>query len=256
MIRPEKLKGHYCSDMTLACRLTVRGALILFLLYGTSSSTGEVVAGTSPTGDALRQQLQVLIAQKTEHLSDPAFLVRLADIYLDLGDDVSMGTSDRKIAYEEGARLARLALELQEQNAQAHYLYAANLGSAAQLSGLMASALSIQDLKRHVKRALELNPDHAPALHMMGMMLDELPWLLGGDSDGALTYLRRAVVANAGDVHARLDLARAYIKRKDPISARREIEIILLQPLPSDFSTSDQRHREEAIQLRDSLRSP
>jgi tetratricopeptide (TPR) repeat protein len=242
--------------MTLACRLTVRGAFILFLLHGTTSSTGEVVAGTSLTGDALRQQLQVLIAQKAEHLSDPAFFVRLADIYLDLGDDVSMGTSDRKIAYEEGARLARLALELQEQNAQAHYLYAANLGSAAQLSGLMASALSIQDLQRHVKRALELNPDHAPALHMMGMMLDELPWLLGGDSDGALTYLQRAVVANAGDVHARLDLARAYIKRKDPISARREIEMILLQPLPSDFSTSDQRHREEAMQLRDSLRSP
>jgi hypothetical protein len=30
----------------------------------------------------------------------------------------------------------------------------------------------------------------------------------------------------------------------------------LLQPLPSDFSTGDQRHREEALQLRDSLRAP
>lgn len=242
--------------MTVACHLTVRVALTLFLLYGASSGTREVVADNIPTGEGLRQQLQALLAQKAEHLSDPAFLVRLADVYLDLGDDVSLGTSDRGAAYDEGARLARLAIELREQNAQAHYLYAANRGSAAQLSGLMASALTLQDIKRHVKRALELNPDHAPALHMMGMMLDELPWLLGGDADGALTYLRRAVVANAGDVHARLDLARAYIKRKDPISARREIEIILLQPLPSDFSTSDQRHREEALQLRDSLRAP
>src|SRR5262249_6564171 len=154
--------------MTFACHLTVRVALTLFFLYWASSGTGEVVAGNSPNGDGLRQQLQALLAQKAEHLSDAAFLVRLADVYLDIGDDISMGTLDRKAAYEEGARLARLALDLQEQNAQAHYLYAANLGSAAQLSGLMASALSIQDLKQHVKRALELNPDHAPALHMMG----------------------------------------------------------------------------------------
>jgi hypothetical protein len=52
----------------------------------------------------------------------------------------------------------------------------------------MASALTVSELKAHVRRALELKQDYAPALHMMGMMLEELPWFLGGDREGALTY--------------------------------------------------------------------
>ncbi|MBI3356914.1 MAG: hypothetical protein HY038_09125, partial [Nitrospirae bacterium] len=106
-----------------------------------------------------------------------------------------METSKRRDVYEEGAKCARRAIELREQNADAHYLYAANLGSAAQLKGMMASALTIQDLKRHVTRALGLNPNHAPALHMMGMMLEELPWFLGGDAESALSYLQHHPIA-------------------------------------------------------------
>lgn len=224
-------------------------------LYGANSALSGVAAAEPSTGAGLQEQLQALLAQRSEHSSDPAFLVRLANFYLHLGDDVSVETSKRKGSYEEGARVAHQALELQEQMADAHYLYAANRGSAAQLTGMMASALTVQELKRHVKRALELNPAHAPALHMMGMMLEELPWFLGGDAEDALAYLRRAVVVDPDYVHARLDLARAYAKRKDLGAAKREIEIILQQPLPSDASAATRRHREEALELQNSLKT-
>lgn len=227
----------------------------MLFLHEASRVLSGVAAAEPPAGAGLQQQLQALLAQRSERSSDPAFLVRLADVYLHLGDDVSVETSKRRASYEEGARVARQALELQEQIADAHYLYAANLGSASQLAGMMASALTIQDLKRHVKRTLELNPAHAPALHMMGMMLEELPWFLGGDAEGALTYLRQAVLTDPGYDHARLDLARAYAKRKDPGAARREVEIILQQPLPSDASAAKRRHREEALQLLNSLKT-
>ncbi|HJT22713.1 MAG TPA: tetratricopeptide repeat protein [Nitrospira sp.] len=203
--------------------------------------------------DNLQAQLQHLLAQKSERSSDPAYLVRLSDVYLDVGDDVSLDIPTRTAAYEEGAKIADKAIELQERNADAHYLYAANSGSAAQLKGMMASALTIQDLKRHVKRALELNPNHAPALHMMGMMLEELPWILGGDADGALSYLRQAVTADPNYAHARLDLAKAYLKRKDAAAARRELSIILRQPLATPPSETDRRRRQEAVNLLDSL---
>jgi tetratricopeptide (TPR) repeat protein len=239
--------------MAMQCCLVIH-MVLTFVLYGAGSSLSAGTAADLTTGAGLQYKLQVLLSQRNERSSDPEFLVRLADIYLDLGDDVSIETSKRRDAYEEGAKCARRAIELREQNADAHYLYAANLGSAAQLKGMIASALTIHDLKRHVTRALGLNPNHAPALHMMGMMLEELPWFLGGDAEGALSYLRRAVAADPGSSHARLDLAKAYIKRKDPNTARRELETILQQPLPSDASVSDRRHREEALQLRDSLR--
>ena len=208
-------------------------------------------AGSSP--QSLEDELRHRIAANAGTSSDPAVLVKLANLYLDLGDDVSSEVEKRRTAYEAGASIAKRALELQEANAEAHYLYAANLGRAAQLKGLMASALTIQDLKYHVKRALELQKDHAPSLHMMGMMLEELPWVMGGDSGAALGYLQRAVAVNPSYTHARLDLAKAYLRRKDVASARRELHIILEASLtPSGQS----RHEKEAWALLNSLELP
>ena len=115
----------------------------------------------------------------------------------------------------------------------------------------MASALTISDIKAHVRRALELKPNHAPALHMMGMMLEELPWFLGGDAEGAIIYLQRSIAADPQDIHARLDLAKTYIKRRNTNAVRTELTTIL----SSDTSTdeSNQRHREEARRLLRSL---
>lgn len=198
----------------------------------------------------LEDELRQLLAANADRYSDPAVLVKLASLYLNLGDDGHLDVEKRRTAYEAGARIAKRALELQNTNAEAHYLYAANLGSAAQLKGLMASALTIQDLKYHVKRALELQKNHAPALHMMGMMFEELPWVMGGDSRAALDYLQRAVAVDPSYVHARLDLAKAYLKRKNVASARRELHSIL----ETSFTPVEQgQHEKEARALLDSL---
>ena len=177
-------------------------------------------------------------------------MVEVSALYLDLGDELR-DAAQRRAAYEEGARVAERALEL-EPTAQAHYLYAANLGSAAQMTGVMASAWRIQEIKSHVKQALALNPKHAPALHMMGMMLEELPWVLGGDAAAALAYLRRAVAADPGYEHARLDLAKAYLKRGDATAARQELRV-LVENSAGPAPVTPSRHAQEARQLLDSL---
>jgi tetratricopeptide (TPR) repeat protein len=233
--------SHRTIALTLCC-----GAAVLLLSVQSTFAISESVQN-------LEQRLQGLLAEKRQHASDPDILVKLADVYLDLGDEESQDTAKRRAAYEEGARLARQALDLQEQNADAHYLYAANLGSAAQLRGSMASALTVQDLKTHVRRALELNGNHAPALHMMGMMMEELPWFLGGDTDAALTYLKRALLADPSYIHARLDLAKIYIKRHASDEARRELRIIVEGPQPADLSAGARRYREEAWTILNSL---
>ena len=242
----------------MAVEKSLRGkrhlAVILFLL-GIPAALAQAEPPPSPSGQTsgLERKLQTLLADHAHTSSDPRALAQVADLYLDLGDEAYPEESKRRAAYEEGARLARRAIDLEESNAHAHYLYAANLGSAAQLKGVMASTLTIRELKAHVRRALELKNDHAPALHMMGMMLEELPWFLGGDVDAALAYLQRAVAADPQYTHARLDLAKAYIKRRDTDSARRELITILSKELPPDQSVSEQRHRQEATQFLTSL---
>lgn len=106
-----------------------------------------------------------------------------------------VNVGERKAMYERGATYAAQALQLRETLADAHFYYAANRGQVARLKGVMASTLIIEDLQKHVDRALQLQRDHAPALHMKGMLLEELPWFLGGDSQEALRYLSRAAAS-------------------------------------------------------------
>lgn len=211
-----------------------------------------LVAPAVSSPQSLEEELRQLIAANADKSSNPLALIKLANLYLNLGNDGNRDVEKRRIAYEAGARIAKRALELQNENAEAHYLYAANLGSAAQLKGMMASALTIQDLKYHVTRALQLQKDHAPSLHMMGMMLEELPWVLGGDSRAALGYLQRAVAVDPSYIHARLDLAKAYLKRKDLALARRELHSILETDLPLE---EQNQHEKEARALLNSLES-
>lgn len=227
--------------------MTTRSALIA--LPATIITVLTCMAAAPVCEISAQQRLDVLLGKANLRTAEPAIFIQIADLYLDLGDEVYSHVDQRRSAYERGAQAAQKALDLQERNAEAHYLYAANLGNAAQLKGVMASAFMIGDLKRHVKRALELSPHHPAALHMMGMMLEELPWVLGGDADEALSYLRRAVAADPGYEHARLDLAKAYVKRKDVASAAHEVKILLEQPLKPDACTAEQHHRQEAREL-------
>ena len=184
------------------------------------------VACPGQSSAELEADLLALQNLRAERPADQAVLLRLAARYLDLGDQLTEDLKRRE-AYEAGAAHAKRALELGEDNADAHYLYAANLGSAAQVTGLMAGAARVNEIKRHVRRALELRGRHAPSLHMMGMLLEELPWMLGGDRKAALNYLEAAVSADSEDLHARLDLAKAYLKRNDRERAARHLAVVV-----------------------------
>ena len=233
---------------TQLCFIALAAMLTLLSITAVTS-----IAAVPASKSGLQQRLQALLAERDLHATEAAFFVQIADLYLDVGDELYSDVDQRRSAYEGGVSAAQKALDLEECNAEAHYLYAANLGSAAQLKGIMASAWTVNQVMTHTRRALVLNPGHAGALHMMGMLLHELPWIFGGDKGKALSYLKQAVMADPGYVHARLDLAKAYIKRDDPGAARRELDTIVNQPPVADESERNRRHRLEASKLLGSL---
>ncbi|HBP86453.1 MAG TPA: tetratricopeptide repeat protein [Nitrospirales bacterium] len=228
------------------------GLLLFKGIQGSWAETGSLKADSSKSP---LTQLQRLLAEGSQNSSDPAMLLQLADLYLEIGQEIYQDENRKRQAFDEGARLARRALDTEKDNAEAHYLYAANLGSSAQIEGVMASALTVNTLKTHVRRALELNPHHAPALHMMGMMLEELPWFLGGDPDMAITYLIQATEVKPDYIRARLDLAKIYIKRQNLRAAREELRHIIDETPRSPASESWQHNHQEALILLDALPS-
>ena len=198
---------------------------------------------------AIEEDIQQLQVQAESSPKDPRTLSDLARLYLQLGGISQDSIEDRITLHEKGTQLAKQALALQENLADAHFYYAANLGSATQLRGVMASAFVVEELKLHAKRAVELQSDHSPALHMLGRMLDELPWFLGGDEDVALRYLEKAVSADEHNAHARLDLAKLYLERKQVVEARKELqEVVQHVPLEQNWNWTFQ-HKPEAERL-------
>ena len=93
--------------------------------------------------ESLRRELASLLEARAQGSTNPDPLTRLAALYLDMGDNLFNDTASRIAAYEEGARLAQRALDLDDTEANAHFLYAANLGNAMYLKGIVASAMGV-----------------------------------------------------------------------------------------------------------------
>ncbi|GJL69184.1 MAG: hypothetical protein NPIRA06_18190 [Nitrospirales bacterium] len=181
--------------------------------------------------------------------TDLTRLLRLAGLYLDLGYGVYIDREQKLAAFQEGARVAQKALDLRESSAEAHFLYAANLGSAAELEGLVAAALTIQKLKKHVHRVLELDPENVQAHHMLGRMYEELPWVLGGDQEVAGDHLKMAVSLDSHYAPAGLDLAKWYLKHEQNLEAVRELTRVVNTPPLKKRWIWERIHRPEARDL-------
>ena len=195
---------------------------------------------------SLMNKLQNLKTESEKNPSNPKILTEIAELYLDMGDIFYTHKSQRILAYEEGVKISEKAIRLDEKNANAHFYFAANLGSAARLKGQIASLFTIQKLKTHVNRTLELRGNHSYALHMKGMLLEELPWLIGGNHKEALKYLQKAVEVKPDYAKARIDLARAYIKRKKFSEARQALQFVLQMESHSNEYVWNHYHRPEA----------
>jgi len=198
---------------------------------------------------SLESELQHLLAVTQRDRPDPNLLLQLAEIYLDLADDLYTDDPKRLSAYEQGAKAASRAMELQDSNAQAHFLYAANLGSAERMRGLTTAGMKVKEIKRHVARAIELDNNHAQALQMMGGLLMELPWFLGGDKELAQEYLERAVAADGNFTNARILLAKSYKRQARTEDARKQLEYVIHAEHPHYPYTWARKFKPEAERM-------
>ncbi len=221
--------------LALICHLTG--------LAGVTGATEESVESI----ESIKKEIKRV--RELPYTTDPVIATKLAGLYLALGNEIDLDPDQRIAEYKEGARIAQHALDLKENLADAHFYYAANLGSAAYLQGILASLVNLQDLTDHVIRTLELEEKHAPAHHMRGMMLEELPWFLGGDSEKALHHLQRAVEIDNYYMHARLHLGEAYLDRDRIREAVQELQFVVRNEPRESKGKWAKQYRPEAERL-------
>ena len=146
--------------------------------------------------------------------------------------------------YRRGERHARAAVSVNPGDAEAHFHLARAVGLAALSLGVRDRVKYATEVRAEALRALEIDPKHPGALHVMGMWNAEVMRLngferafarrfLGGKVMGsaswsdAIRYMEEAVAVDPGRLTHHLDLARIYRARGEKAKAREHYEAVL-----------------------------
>jgi hypothetical protein len=116
--------------------------------------------------------------------------------------------ASRASLLERGLALAEAAVAADDTDAAAHFAIFCNLGRRLQLQPLgWGRVTAVRRVRIEIDRALALAPRSARVLTAKGIMLLELPRLLGGDPDEGRRLLRRALEVSPGFADAAQALA-------------------------------------------------
>lgn len=202
--------------------------------------------------ESLKQAISIYQQALTVEPQNPLPYVRMSKAYLAIGDGL---TEDRLPWYERGELAAERALALKEDSADAHFYLAANHGNVVNLKPFWkVSPAVVADLEKHLLRALELEPHHARALHMMGVLLNQTPGplrlLLVGKKGQVEDYLKRAAEADSNSyAYIRWSLVEFYRETGRSAQARAQAQAVLTMPNPTDRRAWAEKYRPAAEAL-------
>jgi tetratricopeptide (TPR) repeat protein len=109
------------------------------------------------------------------------------------GKATSEGASkDEALAmYQEGMKLASQAIELNSNSPWAYYWRASNLGSWGSTKGIADSLGSLGKMKADLHACLKIDPKHGDAWSVLAIINADVPGVLGGSIDKAVSQDRK-----------------------------------------------------------------
>ena len=143
-----------------------------------------------------------------------------------------------------GESLARRAIKVNSQDAEAHFHLARALGRRALSVGVRDRVKFGTEVRAEALEALRLDPNHPGALHVMGVWNAEVMRLngiqrffaknvLGGrvfgeaSWDKAVSFMERAVAVDPDRIVHHLDLGKIYADVGDKAKARTQLELVV-----------------------------
>ena len=225
-------------------------ALILaFCLLVTTGARAQSPADHIRIGDSLQasfkpdEALHHYTAAIGPDSSNYEALWKAARSEIDLAE-VERDETRRNQYSRAGEALARRAIRVNPQDAEAHFHLARALGRRALSVGVRDRIKFATEVRAEALEALRLNGDHPGALHVMGVWNAEVMRLngfsrfmaknvLGGKVFGeaswdlAVKYMERAVAVDPDRIVHRLDLGKIYEDRGDKAKARAQFELVV-----------------------------
>jgi tetratricopeptide (TPR) repeat protein len=169
--------------------------------------------------------------------------------------------------YRIAREFAQLTMDKHPEKPRSHYVYGvSSLGLADDMPNSSERIQLIRDVKEHGDKALNMDPEYAPAWHLMGVWHSNMANIgrgqrLGarilygslpdGSNEKAELYLRKAVELDPAVIMFRLDLAQHYHENNQGKKAIPVLESILEMQIVSENDYIDMK---EAKQRYDELR--
>ncbi|MGE0353923.1 MAG: hypothetical protein AB7I33_12455 [Gemmatimonadales bacterium] len=175
---------------------------------------------------------------------------RAAQALIDIGKQTpdSVKSPERDSLYARAEWYARRAAELNPDDVSGHFVLAQAIGRASLTRSKKERVRRAAEIRAEATRALELDPRHDGANHVMGRWNAEIMRLsgferffaktfLGGGIfnaaswDSATVYMERAVNLAPNNIYHHLDLGLVYLDRKRWPEARTQFSIIETLPV-------------------------
>jgi tetratricopeptide (TPR) repeat protein len=186
---------------------------------------------------------------------------------VDLGE-FDQSKDERTRFYRNAERYARRAVALMPQDAEGHFQLARAIGRNALTMGTRDRIKFAKEVRSEALAALQHDPKHPGALHVMGMWNAEVMRLsglsrmiaktfLGGQIFGeaswkeAVRYMEESAAAEPGRLVHHLDLGQIYADVGEPAKAREQLELVV-RGTPTEFN--DRHYKTEAEQKLRELR--
>ncbi|TPW19207.1 MAG: hypothetical protein FD126_2915 [Elusimicrobia bacterium] len=139
-----------------------------------------------------------------------------------------------------------MAVSLSSASADAWYWHGVALGKQGEARGMMRSLFMVGPLRKRMEGALRLSPCHAPARHVLGELLWQLPGVLGGSKGGARRELEAALACDAAYTAPYPTLAEVYLAA----GLRKEAEALLERAAKVGRPADPAEYQENLVDLR------
>ena len=156
----------------------------------------------------------------------------------------------QKEYFTKALKLAQKGVDLYPDSVDPRYVVAVAKGRLADVVGTRERIRLSHEIEESVRKALEIDPDHAPSLHLYGVWNSEVAnlsrgerfaarfisrGLPNGSNEKAEKLLKKAVEQDPDNILIRLDLARHYIRIDEESSAISWLEELLeMEPATKD----------------------
>lgn len=190
---------------------------------------------------------------------------RAAQALVDVGKQTpdSVKSPARDSLYAQAERYARAAVEANPEGADGHYILAAAIGRASLTKSKKERVRRAAEIRSEALRALDLDPRHDKAYHVMGRWHAEIMRLSGferffaktflggkifGEAswNGAIENLERATGLAPQVIYHHLVLAEVLIDRKRYQEARLGLQRVIDLPV---FDVMDPQYKQDAERL-------